>query len=250
MFRRTPKNKPTVAFATTCWEKDWRIVLERSYLEKMIFFHRYPFSEVILIINNVENAAQVYEKALEQNVFTKIVFSQAIEEKVFSFFSLEKGDFRMGEDATMYENVTPSWIYYNALGPLSALFALESDYLLYVTGDVWLEEPLSWIDRALSIMERSSTVKVANLTWNGRYDEAKKEAYRKSRHFFFSKKGFSDQMFLVKREDFQKPIYSEIREDSQHFPRGDVFEKRVYSYLLNRGFERITFRRGSYIHTN
>ena len=33
-------------------------------------------------------------------------------------------------------------------------------------------------------------------------------------------------------------------------PTTDVFEKRVFSYMKNRGWERITFRRGSYIHQN
>ena len=97
-------------------------------------------------------------------------------------------------------------------------------------------------------MGKKPKIKVANLTWNEKYCEAKKESYKKRKGFYVSKRGFSDQQFLVKREDFRQPIYSEIREDASHFPRGDVFEKRVFSYMLNHGWERITFSKSSYRH--
>ena len=67
---------------------------------------------------------------------------------------------------------------------------------------------------------------------------------------FVSKNGFSDQQFLVNIKDFKKQIYNEIRTDSYHFPRGDVFERRVFSFMKNNGWERIIFRHGSYIHEN
>ncbi|MBU6447214.1 MAG: hypothetical protein KGQ49_07435, partial [Verrucomicrobia bacterium] len=53
---------------------------------------------------------------------------------------------------------------------------------------------------------------------------------------------------LVKTADFQAPIYGEIRADGAHYPRGDVLEKRIFSYMKNRGWARITYRRGSYTH--
>jgi hypothetical protein len=65
-----------------------------------------------------------------------------------------------------------------------------------------------------------------------------------------AKKGFSDVCFLVKTEDFKKPIYNEIREDSAHFPRGDVFEKRVYSFMKNHKWQRITYVDGICVHKN
>jgi len=99
-------------------------------------------------------------------------------------------------------------------------------------------------------MEKNPRIKVANPTWNRNYKEAKSESRRTTWNFYLAGQGFSDQLFLVRREDFQKPIYGEIRPDSHHYPRGDVFEKRVFSYMKNRGWERITFRRGSYIHEN
>jgi hypothetical protein len=243
----------SVAFATACWEKDWeKILLDEEYLaEKMIKNHSCPFHEKILIINNVNDEKRVAEcaqKLVEKKVLTHFYLARKNETELLDFFQLKRSDFRMGKDAANYENVTPDWIYYNALAPLSAIYHCQSDYLLYVTGDVYLDQKVDWIDSAVAKMQKVKKYKVANLTWNENYREAKKESYRTNGDFFVSKNGFSDQMFLVSLEDFRKPIYGEIREDAAHYPRGDVFEKRVYSFMKNHGWQRITYKLGSYVH--
>lgn len=253
MFQR--RSLPSVTFATSCWEKDWRqILLDPDYLRvRQIGNHLFPFQEKVLIINNVEDLACVKKATLnlvEEGVLTRFVVAEEIEQEMMPYFQLQRADFLPGIDAPLYEGVNSDWIYYNALGPLSAVYTAKSDYLLYLTGDVHLDKPVRWIDKALRRMEKRDSYKVANLVWNENYKEARKESYFCNWNFYVAKQGFSDQMFLVKTSDFQRPIYSEIREDSAHFPRGDVWEKRVFSYMKNRGWERITYRRGSYTHKN
>lgn len=230
--------KPSVTFATSCWEKDWKhILLKPDYLEKLqIGNHLYPFSEKLLVINNVENLDEVKEAA-QKKVDAGVLSRFVVAYDILEFFDLKRSDFN-------------EWQYYNALGPLMAIYETKGDYLLYLTGDVYLKKPVRWIHWATRFMEKKPNVKVANLTWNDRKDEVKNESYRRTWNFGLSKEGFSDQMFLVRIEDFRAPIYTEIREDSHHYPRGDVFEKRVFSFMKNRGWERITFRRGSYTHEN
>ncbi|MGD2170379.1 MAG: hypothetical protein PVI40_09085 [Chlamydiota bacterium] len=247
------KNKKSVTFATACWEEDWKtLLLDDNYLnEKMISPHLYDFEEKILIINNVKDRKKVEKLAqdkVQKNILTGYVIAEDISSNVLDFFQLKRSDFKKGDDAHLYANVDNDWIYYNALAPLSAIYSAKSDYLLYMTGDSYLKDPVSWIDKSVAMLEKKEKVKVANLIWNGKIDEVKKESYKKNRNFFFAKEGFSDQLFLVSLETFKKPIYHEIREDSHHFPRGDVFEKRVFSYLKNRGYERLIFKHGSYTH--
>lgn len=247
------KNKKSVTFATACWEEDWEILLlDDSHLkEKMIEPHSYNFKEKILIINNVKDREKVEKLAqdkVKKKILTRYVVAEDVASHVLDFFQLKISDFKKGNDAYLYTNVDDDWIYYNALAPLSAIYSSESDYLLYMTGDTYLKEKVNWIDKSISMLEKKEKFKVANLVWNGKIDEVKKESYKKNRNFYFAKEGFSDQLFLVSLKDFKKPIYQEIREDSHHFPRGDVFEKRVFSYLKNKGDERITFKHGSYIH--
>lgn len=243
------------AFATSCWEKDWRLILlDPEYLQKkQIEHHCFPFSEKLLVINNVADLGAVKKAAdawIGKGVLTRYVVAEEIAAEMLSFFELKRSDFQMGPDAPNYLGVNPDWIYYNALGPLAAIYSGDSDYLLYLTGDVRLDKPIRWIEKTICAMKKEEKVKVANLVWNERYDEARQESYKKTWNFFYAKEGFSDQMFLVKRSDFKKPIYGEIRSDSFHFPRGDVFEKRIFSYMKNRLWERMIFRRGSYTHEN
>lgn len=228
----------TVTFATSCWERDWRqILLPRDYLAvQQIAHHLFPFDERLLVINNVADldlVKRVAKEKVEQGILTRYVVAG----DVLPHFGLQRGDFN-------------DWQYYNALGPLNAIWEAKSEYLLFVTGDVYLKQPVSWIEKAIRFMEKNPNVKVANLTWNGYCQEAKKESYRSTWNFFIANSGFSDQMFLIRVSDFKGPIYGEIRSDGAHYPRGDVFEKRVFSYMKNRGWERITFRRGSYTHEN
>jgi hypothetical protein len=244
---------PTVSFATSVWEKEWKeVLLNPEYLEKkQIQYQNFHFQEKILILNNLDHPSQVKllaEKFVEKTILTHVYLAKEYEQKILENFNLKKEDFKIGNDAHKYEGVNNDWIYYNALAPLAAIYLSTSDYLVYLTADVWLKEPVSWIDQALAFMQKHEKVKVANLTWNDRYDEAEKESYKKKKKFYLSKKGFSDQMFLVKREDFIQPIYSEVREDLTQFPRGDVFEKRVFSFMKNHGWERITYSGGSYTH--
>lgn len=244
---------PTVSFATSCWERDWKsILLDPEYLKtKQIGNHGFPFAEKLLVINNVKDLPAVKKAAqakIDEGVLTRYVVADEIAEELLRSFHLKRSSFLPGNDAHKFTGVNPDWIYYNSLAPLAAVYACKSDFLLYMTGDVRLDEPVQWIEKALRRMEKKSTYKVANLTWFHNYKEARKESYKSERDFYVAKQGFSDTLFLVRRTDFQKPIYNEIRADAGHYPRGDVFEKRVFSYMKNRGWERITFRHGTYIH--
>ena len=133
---------PSVTFATTVWEKDWRqVLLDPEYLPvRQIQNHCFPFVEKLLVINNVDDVAAVKKAALrwvDAGVLTKVVVAAEIADEMLSFFQWKLSDF------------CNDWIYYNALGPLAAIYCCEGDYLLYLTGDVYLAEPLSWIAPAL-----------------------------------------------------------------------------------------------------
>ncbi|MDE3056243.1 MAG: glycosyltransferase family 2 protein [Verrucomicrobiota bacterium] len=231
---------PTVSFATSCWKRDWEeILFDPNYLSvHQIGHHAFPFRERILVINNgvdLSRACPQADALIRQNTLTHAVLAEEGMDALLAYFSLTRSEFT-------------EWQLYNAIAPLTAIKNATSDYLLYMTGDVFLEKRVCWIEKALRYMEKRRECRVANLTWNNNYREAKRESYRKTWNFYVANEGFSDQMFLVRRSDFAEAIYGEIREDAAHFPRGDVWEKRVFSYMKNRGWERITYRWGSYTH--
>ena len=251
--KKEEKQDVTVTFATSCWKGDWKKILEdQDYLATMqIANHDYPFLKKMVVINNVDNLSEVKQlakKRKEEGIITDYFVAQEHAKKVLDFFHLKKEGFKKGSDAHLYENVTDDWIYYNAIGVLTAIYFCDTDYFLYHTGDSYLKKKVSWIDKAIDLMEKKQKYKVANLAWNEKYDEVQKESKRCKKDFYVADRGFSDQFFLVRTKDFQQPIYQEIRNDSHHFPRGDVFEKRVFSYMINHGWKRLTYRYGSYFH--
>lgn len=229
---------PSVTFATSCWEIDWRRVLQDpGYLAvRQIGRHQFPFAEKVLIINNVADLEAV-KRAAQEKVDQEILSRYVVAAGIPPLFQLDRSTFN-------------DWQYYNALGPLTAIHECKTDYLLYQTGDVYLKEPVQWIHKAVRYMEKDPRCKVANLTWNDNYREAKRESCRRTWNFFVAGQGFSDQMFLVRAADFRVPIYGDIRPDSHHYPRGGVWEARVFSYLKNHDLRRLTFRHGSYTHEN
>lgn len=236
-----------VTFATSCFERDWQKILEgdRYLKENQIGNHQFPFAKKILIINNVndyEIVINAAKKRVEEGILDEFFVAKDYAEEILNFFQLKRESFKA--DGVMCQS--DDWVYYNALPPLAAIYFCKSPYLLYQTGDVFLEERVQWIDKALDRLK--GRCRVANLLWNRASGEAKREAVREERDFFVAKKGFSDQLFLVRTKDFRKPIYGEIRDDASHFPRGDVFEKRVYSYMINHGWRRVTYKHGSYTH--
>lgn len=248
---KSKRIEKTVTFATCCWEKDWKeILLSKDYLKKQqIENNRHAFKEKIVIINNVSDypaVIQAAKKKVEEGVITGFYLSKEHAEKALEFFQLKKEDFKKDKNL----KISDDWVYYNALGPLCAIYLCKTDYLLYLTGDSRLKTPINWIEKAIEQLEKKSSYKVANLTWNENYAEAKKESFKETQDFYISKKGFSDQLFLIPVKDFQKPIYYSLRKDSAHFPWGDIFEKRVFSYMRDKKWKRITYKLGSYHHEN
>ncbi len=247
-FQKNKKKIKKISFAVTCWEKDWeKILKDPVYLkDKLIGNHKFDFCEKILVINNVKDPEQVLffaEQKIKEKILTHVYSALDLEEKVLGFFKLKKTDFKARE-----LKIEDEWVYYNARGLLTALYKCRGDYFLYHTGDAYLEKPVRWLDKAIKLMEKNPDYKIANLLWNDCSREALYESCRQEKGFFIANSGFSDQQFLVKTLDFKKPIFSEIREDSHHFPWGDTLEKRVFSFMKNHKWKRITYNKGSYVH--
>jgi hypothetical protein len=59
-------------------------------------------------------------------------------------------------------------------------------------------------------------------------------------------------MYLIRTEDFRAPIYEEINEASNRYPKygGELFEKRIDSWMRNHSHTRASSKKYSYIHKN
>ena len=234
--------KHEITFGTQCYEKDWKFLLKGDYLKQMIERCKYNFAQKILIINNVNNKSEVekYAKKLcQQGLLDKYYFASDHAKSV-----LDSVEIKMDEGEKGY-------YYLNA--PLVCVNKCETKYLLYFTTDAYMASKCSneWIDLAISIFEMRDDIIVANPVWNYCYEEAIAESFDRIGDFCLGY-GFSDQCFLIEADNFKKNIYNEKNPLSERYPAyGDGgFEKRIDSFVRNKGYLRITYMKGSYIHND
>ena len=199
------------------------------------------FDERVLFINNVSDIDEVRQYAdvkIKNNVIDKYYLVDDYADKALDFFNISKNSFKGG--------------YYYSIAELVGIYLCKTQYLLHFSSDSTLEKNQSdWIEQALAVFSTQKNVLVANPTWDFKYKEAKKESIGELDDFYLGY-GFSDQCYLIRADDFKKDIYNETHEASNRYPEygGDLFEKRVDSYMRNHELLRITSKNSSYIHSN
>jgi hypothetical protein len=229
---------PSVTFFTSCWERDWDILLKTGFLENKITRNDYAFTKKVLMVNNVNDRDEIKEyaeRAKARGIITDYFFVEDYIDEALQFFELSKE--ALGK------------AYYYSNHELASVYLCQTDYLLFYTGDTYLEKTTPWVEPALAQMETNGDYKVANPVWNGQYEEAKRESSSEIPYFYVGY-GFSDQCFLVRTKDFRAPIYNETNAASDRYPLygGETFEKRVDSWMRNHNYLRLTFKTGSYVH--
>lgn len=229
-----------ITFETKCYEKDWEILLKTDRLQRMIEFNQIAFKEKILYINNVNNAKTVcsYAKNLvKRGVVSEVVNVDDYAREVLDFFQIEKESFQGG--------------YYYSISELVSIYLCRTPYLLHFSSDSILEKPFAWVTPSILRMEEDDAVKVANPVWNSNFAEARNESFHEDEDYFTGY-GFSDQCYLIRAADLRAPIYNEQHPLSRRYPAygGQLFEKRVDSWMRNHQYKRITYKHGSYIHRN
>ena len=229
-----------VTFVTSCYEKDWQIVLQTKRLEQMIVRNQFSFSRRILLINNVTDPT-VVERSAEQAVKTGVIDEfyrvESIADEVLAKFDIDKESFRGG--------------YCYSIQHLAGIFLCQTPFLLNFTADSILATGVDWVNPAVECLQNRLDVKVVNPVWNHDYRGAKEESSMEDDTFFYGY-GFSDQCFLIRAADFQSAIYNETNPASERYPKygGELFEKRVDAWMRNHGYLRATNKSCSYVHKN
>jgi len=232
---------PSVTVETKCWENDWEFLLKTDRIQRMVDNSSFEFARKILLINNVRSPRKVCaaaEKLVRGGVISDFHLVADYEPEALEFFGLSKSGLGAG--------------YVYSIAELVGIYLCETEYLLHFSGDSMPAPAAGWIDAALTRFGHNSRVKVANLTWNHNYSEAAGESFAEDEDFYTGY-GFSDQMYLVRTSDFRsRPVYHEEHELSARYPRygGELFEKRIDSWMRNHEFVRLTYKHAAYEHRN
>jgi hypothetical protein len=232
---------PSVTLETKCWENDWQFLLQTDRIRRMVEGNVLPFTRKTLIINNVRDVRRVCsraEKLVSANLLTDFYAVRDHEKSALEFFQLSK------------ESLGIAYVY--SISELVGIYLCKTEFLLHHAGDSIPAHPTGWLDAALKRFDADPKVRVANLTWNDQYDEAARESFAEDEDFYTGY-GFSGQMYLIRTSDFRSPeVYHERHPLSERYPAygGELFEKRVDSWMRNHDYNRITYKHASYLHKN
>jgi hypothetical protein len=233
-------NEYAITFETKCYENDWKFLLKTNYLDDMINKCHYQFRKKQLIINNVQNPLEVSRYA-QKKVDKHIIDTYYIVDDYI--------DSALKEIDLSKEKLGKGYNYSSA--ELVGIYLTETPYLLHFASDCIMEKKGDWIQNACQILQNNPNILTANPVWNFKYDEAKKESQYNDSNFFYGY-GFSDQCYLIRTNDFKKTIYNYHHQDSERYPvyGGDLFEKRIDSYMRSKQLLRATSKHISYLHIN
>ena len=226
-----------IEFTTSCYEKDWELLLKTDRLKMMVDACNYPFSKKKVYINNVKNfdkVATIAEQHKKDGLLDEYIKVADYEEEVRDFFKITKGEG-----------------YYYLIQFLTMIYLSEGDYHLNFTADAILINKEAWIDSAINTLQADDRVIVANASWGtpAQRHLIMRESFADNDDFYTSY-GFSDQCFLIIPEFFRNDIYNEKSSLSAFYPRNDTFEERVYRFMRNNDYHRITHKRAEYRHKN
>lgn len=233
----------TITFETKCYENDWEYILKGSYLKKMIARCGIDFDFRQLIINNVKNRQLVEayaQKKVDEGIIDAYYFAEDTETVVLDFFDTPKESFGKG------------FVY--SISELTGIYKCTTDYLLHFSSDAYPArnaKKSNWILDAVRLMEQNPRYIVATLHWNYLFLDAKAESYGEDGMFWIAQ-GISDQCYLIPTNFFKQKIYNEKHPFSNRYPKygGELFEKRVDSFLRNNEYYRLIHKKASYIHGN
>lgn len=232
----------TVTFETKVWEKDWDLIMKTPFLGRTIDSCGDLVSKRVLYINNVKNAQQVIQAAnqlVAKGTIDSWILVEEYAEQALSYFNLSKEKLGVG--------------YYYSIAELVSIYLCDTKYLLHFSGDATVVKGASqdWLAQGIKVLEDNPRVAVFNLAWTHDFQAMKKESESEDENFFYCH-GFSDQMYLIQAADYKQKIYEHYNLASDRYPKyaGELFEKRVNSWMRENHFLRENYKNGNYLHEN
>lgn len=227
---------------TKVWEKDWKFILKKGFIKKVMLGLGRTASKRLLLINNVDRPTEVARYAdqlIHDGVLDDYVFVDDYATVALDFFKMNREHLGVG--------------YYYSIAELVSIYLCNTDYLAHFSGDSTVQDgvPLTWFDTAIELLRARDDVSVVNLAWDLKFSEVDKDAIFLEETFAYGY-GFSDQMYVIRSKEFKNDIYTFSHPESNRYPKygGELFEKRIDSWMRVKSRLRATSRRWSYRHSN
>jgi hypothetical protein len=227
----------SVDLVVNSYERTFRTVLAPGFFPDIVAQNRRSFTRKIALINNVDNKQEAKDLAdrliargeIDAYFFVEDYLSQALNITGLTYQDL--GRVPNYSDCSLVAVTLPG-----------------SAYLLYWDAEVRLQKLANWVDPSLELMESDKRILVANPNWQK--PTLERETLAKAGKFAIGY-GFSDQMFLVRKNDLARPIYqchclASLRNPFAHVAA--IFEQRVDAFMRTHRRLRATYMDATYEH--
>ena len=243
--RRTPGVSAIPAvdvdLVVNCYERTYRELLRSDRLRQIERDCLVRFRSLIVLINNVIDLDHVMELARSRVSDGSISRVMRVDELLPPAIASTRIPARLLRHHG----------YFLDYG-LAMAFAGESAYVLGWDAEVRLEAPHCWLVDALELLHRDDRVFSAAPRWPAReFDTLDHETWAHEGPWALNY-GFTDQLFLVRRSELQRPIYRKIAPAAycRHPEHPWTFETRLEAYQRSSARYRATHRHARYTHND
>jgi len=205
----------------------------------MVGAHQYRFSERLLVINNVTDPAEaewMAGQAIARGELDRYVFVHSLLENALNICGLTVQ--KLGK------------LHYYSDFAFVELYATRTQYMLHQDAEVNLRHTFDWVTPGLEKLAAKPNVLVVNPSWSPDPHVVLGEGFARDGDYVVAY-GFSDQIYLTRRDVLLAPVYGRRHLASLRYPlaaRGPIFETWVDSLMRRRGLLRLTDLRIQYRH--
>jgi hypothetical protein len=226
-----------VDLVVNTYERTYRRVLVPGFFSGIEDQCRFPFAGRVALINNVGDEPDARRRAAELVASGELTGFELVRECLPG--ALARTGLRESElGATRH--------YVDSL--LVAVTLPGAPWLVNWDADISLAEPADWISPSIDLMDRDAGILCAN---PDNFHHPAGLAGTERADGFALTPGFSDQLFLARRADLARPIYTERCVAALRCPIAHIgwsFEMRVDSYMRHHGLLRASELGSRYIH--
>jgi hypothetical protein len=226
-----------VDLVVNCFERTYRDVLAAGFFEKVVAQNRFRFARRVVLINNVddgEHAARLARARLDAGDVDAVhLVAERLPE------ALRRTGLALRDLGAGALHSTPS---------LVAVTLPGTPWVVHWDAEIWLHEPRDWITEALAEITRDPRILVAAPRWRSPKLEPEVVEAHPTFDLCF---GFSDHVYLGRRAELGRPIYSERCLVRRRYPlahRGYTFEARLDAYMRHNNRFRALHRAVGYEH--
>lgn len=211
-----------VALVVNTYERTYRSVLSRGFFPDLAASNLRAFDEIVALVNNVDDESDARSRA-EALVAAGEITGYAF---VAEHIATARAQAGLSPRALRRH---PYLLDYGLVMP----HVCESEWLLGWDAETRLESPTNWVDPSIDLLERHPHLFHASLAWPGFQAHEGYESEEVGAIGDYSINwGFSDQLFLLRREDLIGKIYRRFAPmaAARHAPHPTTFEYRVEAY--------------------